>query len=56
MSEAAKEIGVTYNQLSYWVKIGRVPCFRYGKKGRPRFSQEHIDQIKSMVKKWELDE
>jgi len=49
MSIVAKEIGVNYNKLSYWVKNGFVPCLRTSEKARPRFLTEHILKIKEYI-------
>ncbi len=45
MREVADELGIDYDKLSYWVKIGRVPCFREHEKAKPRFLPEHIEKI-----------
>lgn len=51
MSEVAVELGIDYHRLSYLVKIGKIPCYRASKKGRPRFLPEHIDACKESIKK-----
>jgi hypothetical protein len=45
MREVADELKIDYNKLSYWVKIGRVPCLREHSKAKPRFLQSHIEAI-----------
>ena len=49
MSEVADELGIEYQKLAYWVKIGKVPCYRASEKGKPRFLPEHIEAIKEIV-------
>jgi hypothetical protein len=49
MSIVAKEIGIDYNKLSYWVKNSFVPCLRTSEKARPRFLPEHIEKIKEYI-------
>ncbi len=48
MSEVADELGIEYQKLAYWVKIGKVPCYRASEKGKPRFLPEHIKEIKDV--------
>lgn len=50
MSQVAKELGVDYQQLSYFVKIGKIPCYRVSENGRPRFLPEHILVAKDVFK------
>lgn len=50
MKEVASELGVSYNRLSYLVKLGLVPCYRASKKGRPRMLPEHIESAKALKK------
>jgi hypothetical protein len=50
MREVADELGIKYDQLSYWVKSGKVPCYRATPNGKPRFLQEHICAIKDLRK------
>ena len=49
MSIVAKELDISYNKLSHWVKNSLVPCLRTSEKARPRFLTEHIDAIKKYI-------
>lgn len=49
MKEVADDLDVDYHRLAYFVKIGRVPCFRASENGKPRFLPEHIDVVKKMI-------
>jgi len=49
MSQVCKEFNLNYNKLSYYVKLGKVPCYRASEKGRPRFLNEHIEVIKQLI-------
>jgi hypothetical protein len=49
MSVVAEELGITYNQLSYWVKFNYIPCLRESKISKPRFLPEHIEKIKEYI-------
>ena len=44
LSEVAEDLNVSYDRLSYLVKIGKLDCFRLTKKGRPRLMPEHVKQ------------
>jgi DNA-binding transcriptional MerR regulator len=55
MSEVAIELGLPYDQLAYWVKIGAIPCFRASEKGKPRFLPVHIQSIKDFVSNGIID-
>ena len=50
MRDVASELGVSYNRLSYLVKLGLVGCYRASEKGRPRMLPEHIEGAKGLVK------
>ena len=50
MKDVAKELDVDYQKLSYFVKIGKISCYRASTKGRPRFLPEHIEEIKKLIK------
>ncbi len=54
MKDITDELKIDYNHLSYFVKKGRISCFRASNKGRPRFLPEHIEEVKKMVKSGEL--
>ncbi len=54
MKEVSKELGVDYNQLSYFVKTGRIKVYRLSPNGRPRFLPEHIKQVEELIKNGEL--
>ena len=54
MKEVSDELGVDYHKLSYFVKIGKIPCFRLSENGRPRFLPEHIEEVKKLIKTGEL--
>ena len=49
MSEVAKELNIDYQKLAYFVKIGKINCYRISKKGKPRFLIEHIEEIKKLI-------
>jgi len=51
MKEVATELDIDYNKLSYWVKSGRIPCFRLAEKGLPRFLPEHVEAIRCHLSK-----
>ena len=50
MRDVASELGVSYNRLSYLVKLGLVGCYRASEKGRPRMLPEHIESAKKLKK------
>lgn len=50
LSEVAEELNISYNTLSYLIKIGKVECFRLTEKGRPRLLPKHIQFIKDNIK------
>jgi len=50
LSEVAEELNISYNTLSYLIKIGKVECFRLSEKGRPRLLPKHIQFIKNNKK------
>jgi len=54
MKEVADELGVNYNRLSHFVKIGKVKTYRASFKGCPRFLLEHIEEVKKLIKSGEL--
>lgn len=54
MKEVASELKIDYNRLAYFVKFGKVDCFRLKKNGRPRFLPEHVEQVRELVKCGEL--
>jgi len=54
MSDVANELGVNYDRLSYFVKIGKINPYRISEKGRPRFLPKHIEQVKKLIKVGEL--
>lgn len=54
MSEVCDELGVDYNRLSYFVKIGKVGTYRLTPNGRPRFLPKHIEEVKRLIKVGEL--
>jgi hypothetical protein len=54
MKEVASELNIDYNRMCYFIKIGKIPCFRLSEKGRPRFLPEHIEIVKKLKKQGEL--
>jgi hypothetical protein len=48
MKDVAKEIGITYNRLSYYVKIKKVPFIRVSQKGKPCFLENQVEIINKM--------
>lgn len=56
MSQVAQELSIDYQQLAYWVKIGKVPCYRASEKGKPRFLPEHIAALEDFCEKLQLSE
>ncbi|KKN20716.1 hypothetical protein LCGC14_0932880, partial [marine sediment metagenome] len=54
MKEVADELGVSYNRISYLVKLGLVGCYRASERGRPRMLPEHIEQAKKLIANGEL--
>lgn len=49
MKEAAKLLKMPYNRLAHLVKNNKVPYLRIQDKGRPRFTEEHIKEIGSLI-------
>jgi len=54
MKEVADELNISYDRLSYFVKIGKVETYRLSKNGRPRFLPEHIKRVKELINSGEL--
>lgn len=54
MKEVSVELGVSYNRLSYLVKIGKISTYRLSSAGRPRFLPIHIDKCRKMINIGEL--
>jgi len=54
MKDVANDLSVSYNRLSYLVKIGKLKCYRASEKGRPRMLPEHIKSAKELIKSGEL--
>ncbi len=52
--DVADELGIKYNRLLYFIKIGKVGCYRASEKGKPRLLPKHVKKIKSMIKTGEL--
>jgi hypothetical protein len=49
MKDVANELKIDYNRLCYFVKIGRINCYRLSEKGRPRFLPEQIEDVKKLI-------
>tara|TARA_Y100000310_G_scaffold345250_1_gene463117 strand:- start:1668 stop:2669 length:1002 start_codon:yes stop_codon:yes gene_type:complete len=54
MRQVADELNVDYQRLAYFVKIGKIGCYRASGKGRPRFMEKHVSQAKELMKQGEL--
>lgn len=54
MREVAEQLGVDYQRLAYFVKIGRIETYRLTDKGRPRFLPKHIKRAEELIKNGEL--
>lgn len=54
MSEVSDLLGVDYQRLAYFVKIGRINTYRLSEKGRPRFLPIHIKKVEELIKSGEL--
>ena len=54
MKDVAEELDISYDRLSYLVKIGQAPCYRATPKGRPRFLPEHIEVLSDLKSKGHL--
>lgn len=54
MKDVANELKIDYNRLCYFVKIGRINCYRLSELGRPRFLPEHINECRKLIESGEL--
>ena len=54
VQDLAVELDISYDRLSYLVKIGQAPCYRVTPKGRPRFLPEHIEVLSDLKSKGHL--
>ena len=54
MKDVANELKIDYNRLCYFVKIGRINCYRLSEQGRPRFLPEHINKCRKLIESGEL--
>lgn len=52
--EVADDLDISYNRLIYFIKLGKIDCYRLSSKGRPRFLPEHIEQVKELINSGEL--
>lgn len=54
MREVSNELGVSYNRLSYLVKIGQAPSTRLQDNGKPLFTKEQIEVLRKMKEEGKL--
>jgi len=53
-SQVASMLSVNLSRLHYLIKIGKVPCIRASKNGRPRLEENSINICKKLIQQGEL--